>query len=69
MSELFLEQPAAEQRRLLRVLTEKATWKAGVLQTTLFEPFQILRHSNQKSSRKEKENGGSGRDLEVWLLR
>jgi hypothetical protein len=35
----------------------------------VFEPFEILRHSNQESYRKEKENGGSGRDLGIWLPR
>jgi hypothetical protein len=68
-SELFLEQPAAEQRRLLRTVVEKATWKGGVLHTALFEPFEILRHSNRESYRKETEKAGSGRDLEIWLLR
>ena len=68
-SELFLEQPATEQRRLLRTVVEKSTWKGGVLQTALFEPFEILRHSNRESYRKEKEKAGSGRDLEIWLLR
>jgi site-specific DNA recombinase len=55
--ELFLEQSAAEQRRLPQVVVEK----------TCFEPFEILRHSDQECSRKEKENGGSVRDLGVWL--
>ena len=59
-SELFLEQPAAEQRRLLQVVVEKAAWRDGALRTTLFEPFEISRHSNQESCRKEKKNGGSG---------
>jgi len=68
-SELFLEQPAAEQRRLLQAIMEKAAWQDGGLRTTLFEPFEILRHSNQESARKEKENVGSGRDLGIWLLR
>jgi len=66
-SELFLQQPAAEQLRLLQVVVEKAAWQDGALRTSLFEPFEILRHSNQESYRKEKENGGSGRDLEIWL--
>jgi site-specific DNA recombinase len=66
-SELFLQQTAAEQRRLLQVVVEKAAWQDGTLRTTLFEPFEILRHSNQESYRKEKENGGSGRDMEIWL--
>ena len=68
-SELFLQQSAAEQRRLLQVVVEKAAWRDGALQTTLFEPFEILRHSNQESYGKEKENGGSGLDLAIWLLR
>jgi site-specific DNA recombinase len=68
-SELFMQQPGNEQRRLLQTVLEKASWKDGRLQTALFEPFEILRHSNQESYRKEKENHGSGRNLEIWLLR
>ena len=68
-SELFLQQSAAEQRRLLQVVIEKAAWQDGALRTTLFEPFEILRHSNQESYRKEKEIAGSGRDSGIWLLR
>jgi site-specific DNA recombinase len=67
-SELFLEQPAAEKRRLLQVVIEKAAWKGGQLQTALFEPFEILRRSNQESSREEKENAGSGCVSEISLL-
>jgi len=67
--DLFLQQPGAEQRRLLRLLIKDAAWQNGILRTTLFEPFEILRHSNQESSTKEKEKGGSGRDLKIWLLR
>jgi hypothetical protein len=65
---LFLQQPAAEQRRLLHTVMEKATWKDRALQTALFEPFEILRRSNQESYRKEKEKekAGSGREL-GWL--
>jgi hypothetical protein len=66
---LFQQQPATEQRRLLQVLIQRAAWKAGALHTKLFEPFEILRHSNQESNRKEKELGGTGRDFGIWLLR
>ena len=66
-SELFLEQTFSEQRRLLQLMIESATWRDGALRTTLFEPFEILRHSNHESRRKENENCGAGRDLEVWL--
>jgi len=51
-SELFLLQPPAEQRRLINFLIDKAAWQNGMLQTTLFEPFEILRHSNRESRRK-----------------
>ena len=50
-------------------MIESATWRDGALQTTLFEPFEIMRHSNQESRRKENEFAGSGQDLNVWLLR
>jgi hypothetical protein len=66
-SELFLQQPSGEQRRLLQTVVKKAAWKAGALQTALFEPFEILRHSNQESYRKDKEKAGSGREMEIWL--
>jgi hypothetical protein len=68
-SELFLEQPAAEQRRFLGTVVEKATWRDRELRTTLFEPFEILRRSNSESNRKQKENGGSMTEMEVWLPR
>ena len=43
-------------------------WKNGELWTTLFEPFEILRHSNRESYRKKNENAGRARrELEVWL--
>jgi site-specific DNA recombinase len=68
-ADLFLRQTGAEQRRLLQVVIENASWQAGELRTSLFEPFEILRHSNQESHRKEREINGSGRDFGIWLLR
>ena len=67
--ELFQQQTATEQRRLLHVLIQRAAWQDGALETTLFEPFQILRHSNQASIRKERQISGSGKDFGLWLLR
>jgi hypothetical protein len=64
---LFLQQPATEQRRFLGVAIEKATWQDAALRTTLFEPFEILRHSNRESYRKDKEIEGSMTDIENWL--
>jgi hypothetical protein len=66
-SELFLQQPAAGQRRLLQTVVGKAAWKGGTLQTALFEPFEMLSHSNQESDKEEKEKAGSGREMGIWL--
>lgn len=66
-SELFLQQPASERRRLLQKVVATAVWKRGILQAALFEPFEILRHSNQETSRKEKQKVGSGCEPEIWL--
>jgi hypothetical protein len=68
-SESFMRRPAAEQRRLLQVVVEKSAWQFNVLRTTLFEPFEILRHSNRESNRKDKEIAASGRDSGIGLLR
>ena len=65
--EMFLQQPSPQRRRLLQVLVKTANWRDGALRTTLFEPFEILRHSNQESSTKEREKTGSGQDLGIWL--
>jgi hypothetical protein len=46
---------------------EKAAWQDRTLRATLFEPFEILRHSNRASARKENGETGSGRDFEIWL--
>jgi DNA invertase Pin-like site-specific DNA recombinase len=65
--ELFEQQTSSEQRRLLQLLIREAAWKEGKLWTTLFEPFEVLRHSNQESSRKERELSGAGRKSKIWL--
>jgi hypothetical protein len=65
--ELFEQQTSSEQRRLLQLLIQNAAWQDGKLRTTLFEPFEMLRHSNQESGRNEKENSGSGLNSEIWM--
>jgi site-specific DNA recombinase len=67
--ELFEQQSPTAQRRLLDLIIKDAAWQEGKLRTTLFEPFDILRHSNQESQRKESEIPGTGRDFRIWLLR
>jgi len=45
-ADLFQEQAASEQRRLLRLVLEKATWQAGELRMCFRDPFEHLRLSN-----------------------
>jgi hypothetical protein len=66
---MLTPQSAPEQRRLLNVVIEEASWKDRALRTTLLEPFEIMRYSHRESRRKENENAGSGRDSGIWLLR
>jgi len=58
-ADLFLKQPAAEQRELLRPLLEKASWKGGELRMSFREPFENLRLSNRTTSNDSKSLGGS----------
>jgi len=43
----FREQTEEEQRKLLTMVLKGATWQDGGLRTTLLEPFEQLRNSNQ----------------------
>lgn len=40
---LFVDQSAAEQRKLLRLVLQEASWKHGTLQMNFREPFAVLR--------------------------
>src|SRR5688572_10201672 len=46
----FRDQEEGEQRKLLSIVLKGASWKDGKLQTTLFEPFELVRGSNNLSS-------------------
>lgn len=65
----FREQNEEEQRKLLVSILKEATWQDGGLRTTLLEPFQQLRRSNQLTHTEEGGSGGSGRDMKIWLPR
>src|ERR1039457_5257359 len=39
----FPTQPATEQRRLLKIRVDSATWKSGAFEAALRTPFQKLR--------------------------
>lgn len=65
----FREQNEEEQRTLLTTILKAATWKDTSLATTLLEPFELLRRSNQLSTTTHNGNDCGGRDLEVLLSR
>jgi site-specific DNA recombinase len=65
----FRLQPEPEQRKLLTLMLKDAQWKDGGLQTTLLEPFELLRRSNRGNTNEINGNGGPKRDFEIWLLR
>ena len=54
-ADLVVEQPAAEQATLLRLVLKSASWKGGELGTYLREPFSQLRLSNRAT---RTNNGG-----------
>jgi hypothetical protein len=63
----FPTQTPPEQRRALKMLVEKATWKDGRLETTLRTPFEQLRVSNSATTTKHGKNGASGQEMKNWL--
>jgi hypothetical protein len=63
----FEEAQPRQQRAIARALLRNATWKAGKFEMALKEPYQILALSNFVSQSKERENPGSGREIEIWL--
>jgi site-specific DNA recombinase len=65
-ADLFLEQLGTEQRKLLRLLLEQASWKGGELRMSFREPFERLRLSNRASSSDSNGFSGNGHDSVVW---
>jgi hypothetical protein len=63
----FQRQNSGEQRKLLGLVVDGATWKEGRLSVTLHEPFRTLLLSNSASERKNGAKGASGPQLEDWL--
>lgn len=58
-----------EQRKLLKTVLKDAEWKDGQLQTTLFEPFDQVRHSNRENPNPVNGLALGKTDFEVWLPR
>ena len=65
-ADLFMEQPGAEQRKLLRLVLGDATWQAGELRMSFQPPFEQLQPSNSASSRKDKPSVPTGAVIDNW---
>ncbi len=65
----FPLQPPEEQRRLLCLLLDCASWRNGQLETTFRQPFAALRVSNSASFTKDGNNRTERPKIEDWLLR
>lgn len=63
----FPTQPPSEQRRLLQLLIENASWKDGKFEATLKTPFQKLRDSNRGSQTNDRGNADGGTEIKNWL--
>ncbi|MGD0773072.1 MAG: hypothetical protein ABSC05_09650 [Candidatus Solibacter sp.] len=63
----FPTQTPPEQRRLLKLIIEKASWKDGRFETTLRTPFEKLRVSNHATTTKHGKNGAPGGEMKNWL--
>ena len=49
------------------MILKEATWKDGMLQATLLEPYEQLRRSNQQTTKGMSGIGGLERDFAIWL--
>jgi len=59
-------QPGVEQRRLLRLLLEEASWKEGELRMSLHEPLERLRVSNRANTNDSKGFERDKLNFEIW---
>lgn len=65
-ADLFLKQPAAEQRKLPRPVLAAATWKGGELRMSFREPFSQLRLSNRATHTKNGDLDINGSEFDIW---
>jgi site-specific DNA recombinase len=65
-ADLFLKQPAVEQRKLLRLVLEAATWKGGELRMSFREPFSQLRLSNRATHTNNGDLGANDSHFGIW---
>ena len=65
-ADLFAEQAASEQRKLLMLVLKSASWKSGELRMSLLTPFEELRLSNSASDRKPNDLGPATPNSDNW---
>ena len=65
-ADLFVEQVGSEQRKLLHLVLQEASWKGCELRMSLREPFEELRLSNSGSARNSKGFDPSGSNFDNW---
>jgi site-specific DNA recombinase len=65
-ADLFVEQPGAEQRKLLRLVLENATWKEGELRMCFREPFSQLRLSNHATQTNNSNLDTPEDNFDIW---
>ncbi len=65
-ADLFLEQPGAEQRKLLRLVLETASWKGEELRMSFRSPFSQLRLSNRATHTNNGQLGANESVSDIW---
>jgi site-specific DNA recombinase len=66
-ADLFLKQPAAEQRKFLQLVLEAANWKGGELRMSFREPFSQLRLSNRATHINKGDLSAIDSHFDIWL--
>jgi site-specific DNA recombinase len=65
-ADLFLKQSVAEQRKLLRLVLEAATWKGGESRMPFREAFAQFQLSNRATHTNNMDLAASRSDFEIW---
>ena len=66
VADLFLSQRGDEQRKLLRLVVDDASWQTGELRFSFRSPFEQLRLSNSATARNERTSGSIRADFDIW---
>lgn len=63
----FRQQTGEEQRKLITLVMKEASWQEKKLSATLFEPFSLVRRSNQLKASNFNDLGAREESFEDWL--